>query len=520
MLFNSFPFIFGFLPIVVAGFVVLRGRSSGLWWIGWLVAASLFFYGWWNPVYLPLLGGSVLFNYTVGRLMRSWELADRSPGARLLLLAAGVTADLGLLGYFKYANFFIDTSTNLGAAGFQLDEIILPLGISFFTLQQVAYLVDVYRGRAFESNVLRYALFVSFFPQLIAGPIVHHREIVPQFTRVPWRRLRFDLAVGLAIFTVGLVKKVVIADHIAVFASPVFEGAAAGAAPSFFEAWGGTFAYTFQIFFDFSGYSDMAVGLARMFGIRLPLNFAQPYKAASLIDFWRQWHMTLSRFLRDYVYIPLGGNRYSEARRYSAILLTMLMGGIWHGAGWTFVVWGALHGLLLVLNHLWRTHRRAPRGAPSSALQTGASRALTLIAVATLWVFFRAPTMSGAVAMLEGMAGLNGVVLPRRLESLSLPVVPWITYQSGLGNFTASGGLANGIAFLGALLLIVWFVPPTHEWMTRARPVLDPTGGRAVGRAWWQWRPSAAWAVFTAALGAVAVLLMVSRSSEFLYYQF
>ncbi len=410
MLFNSFAFIFAFLPIVLVGFFALARFSHRLA-AGWLTLASLVYYGWWDPGYVALLLASIGVNYSLGtRIARMHESGQRSRGKRLLLLA--IAANLGLLGYYKYGIFLVSNAQTLFGHAGPLPEIILPLGISFFTFTQIAFLVDAHRGLARDYSLTHYTLFVTYFPHLIAGPILHHREMMPQFDRRATYVPNWDnIAVGLTMFIFGLFKKTVIADDMAGFASPAFNAAAAGTQLTLLEAWGAALAYTFQIYFDFSGYTDMALGASRMFGIVLPLNFRSPYKARSIIDFWRRWHITLSRFLRDYVYIPLGGNRKTELRRYQNLLLTMLIGGLWHGAGWTFVFWGALHGVYLVINHAWRSLRRhfdfaSPPGARALAILT------TFIAVVVAWVFFRAADFTTAVSIVAGMAGQNGVVLP------------------------------------------------------------------------------------------------------------
>ena len=292
MLFNSYTFIFLFLPTVLLGFHLIGKQGHHRVAIAWLVGASLFFYGWWNPAYLGLMLVSIFFNYGIGVSLGG---APKQPNKKPILIF-GVIVNLGLLAYFKYANFFVDNLNNIAGTDIVLEQIILPLAISFFTFQQIAYLVDAWRGETKEYNFLHYCLFVTFFPQLIAGPIVHHKEMLPQFAKDVVYKLRSKhLAIGLTIFAIGLFKKVVLADGISVYASPVFDAAEAGVVLTFFEAWGGSLAYTFQLYFDFSGYSDMAIGIARMFGIRLPLNFNSPYKATSIIDFWRKWHITLSR---------------------------------------------------------------------------------------------------------------------------------------------------------------------------------------------------------------------------------
>jgi|SaaInlStandDraft_6_1057023.scaffolds.fasta_scaffold27026_2 alginate O-acetyltransferase complex protein AlgI len=331
MLFNSYIFIFLFLPIVLLGFHLIGKQGHHRVAIAWLVGVSLFFYGWWNPAYLGLMLVSILFNYGVGvSLGRTPRKLSKKP-----VLIFGVVVNLALLGYFKYANFFVDSLNSITGTNIVLLQVILPLAISFFTFQQIAYLIDAWRGETKEYNFLHYCLFVTFFPQLIAGPIVHHKEMLPQFAKDVVYKLRSKhIAIGLTVFSIGLFKKVVLADGVSVYATPMFDAAEAGVLLTFFEAWGGALAYSFQLYFDFSGYSDMAIGLARMFGIRLPLNFNSPYKATSIIDFWRRWHITLSRFLRDYLYIPLGGSRCrGEPRRFINVMVTMVLGGLWHGAG-------------------------------------------------------------------------------------------------------------------------------------------------------------------------------------------
>ena len=464
MLFNSAVFIFAFLPVTLFVFHVLGKYNFYNSAIIWLVFASLFFYGWWNPAYLFLILGSMLFNYGVGLSL------SKTPHKGILAL--GVTANLALLGYFKYANFFVENLNALLQDSLHLETVILPLAISFFTFQQIAYLVDAYRGEAKEYRLLHYALFVTFFPQLIAGPIVHHKEMMPQFAKDFIGRINaMHLAIGVTVFAIGLFKKVVLADGIAVYATPIFSAAEAGVELTFFEAWGGALAYTLQLYFDFSGYSDMAIGLAAMFGIRLPLNFNSPYKATNIIDFWRRWHMTLSRFLRDYLYIPLGGNRKGPTRRNINIMLTMLLGGLWHGAGWTFVLWGGLHGLFLLINHAWRRLRPLSLGGP---IITTISWGLTMAAVVIAWVPFRAETMTGTLSMLSAMGGVNGLSLSSEL--------------------VFDGMFHNGLwinAHLPVLLIfllggIAVSMPNTHQFM-------NLPGAGAPNRQVLVWRPTAAW---------------------------
>ncbi|MBT5038577.1 MAG: MBOAT family protein, partial [Rhodospirillaceae bacterium] len=331
MQFNSFEFIYVFLPIVIIIFFSAAAWAGTRTAVAVLVISSLFYYGWWEPVYLLLISGSILFNYIIGYLLVS-KSEDKIISGKIVLIA-GICGNLGLLGYFKYANFFVDNFSLASGVEVNLPPIILPIAISFFTFQQIAYLVDCRREEAAEYSFMNYVLFVTFFPQLLAGPIVHHREMMPQFSDPGIYRVKVtNLAVGLAIFGIGILKKVVIADQIAPLSDSVFNAVHGGATPTTWEAWAGASAFSFQLYFDFSAYSDMAIGLARMLGIVLPLNFFSPYKAVNIIDFWRRWHITLSRFLRDYLYIPIGGSRHGAERRYLNILITMLIGGLWHGA--------------------------------------------------------------------------------------------------------------------------------------------------------------------------------------------
>lgn len=522
MLFNSSIFIFAFLPITLLVFYLVGGRGHHRIAISWLVLASLFFYGWWNPAYLGLILSSILVNYAIG-------VALGSPGAvsaRKLSLALGIIFNLGLLGYFKYANFFVDNFNTITGLHVPLDHIVLPLAISFFTFQQIAYLVDAYRGETREYNFLHYCLFVTFFPQLIAGPIVHHKEMLPQFARDLIYRFNYQhIAIGISIFALGLFKKVVIADGIATYATPVFDAAEAGVALTMLEAWGGALAYTFQLYFDFSGYSDMAIGLARMFGIKLPINFNSPYKAVNIIDFWRRWHITLSRFLRDYLYFPLGGNRKGLPRRYVNLIITMLLGGLWHGAGWTFVIWGGLHGMYLVIAHAWHWLRRQVSGQrnlrPSLAGKM-AARTLTFFCVVMAWVVFRAESLDGAMAMYSGMLGYNGLSLPQvldgKLGGLAQHLQEAGVVFHGLGTFGNNWGLV-GIA---VLLVMTWFLPNTQQYMGRFEPALDAdTSGIASWASRVQWRPTLLHAVVVALLFFLAIKIMQEvGESEFLYFNF
>lgn len=495
MLFNSPIFIFAFLPLVWLGFQLLRAAKQDRLTIYWLVAASFVFYGYWDPWRgLPLILFSILVNYGLSRALLA--LAEDRQGQRLALLVAGLGANLGLLGYFKYANFFAD---NLAAASgweFGLAKIVLPIGISFFTFQQIAFIVDAYRRQTVERDFVAYCLFVTFFPQLIAGPIVHHREMMPQFGRRAGDGPATNLAIGLSIFTIGLAKKMLIADGVAAGSSPIFDNVAAGHLPGFWEAWAAALGYSLQICFDFSAYSDMAIGLGRMFGIKLPINFASPYKATSIVDFWRRWHITLSRFLRDYLYLPLGGNRRGKGRRYLNVFATMLLGGIWHGAGWTFVLWGALHGAFIVVNQLWQSHLGKRWKLPPPI-----GWALTLFCVVIAWVPFRAADLETSWALYRAMAGLNGLSLP------GAHFGPSLAYWS------------IPLFFAIALLL-----PNTQQWFHRCQPGIATPGYPASENAAphrlfgdWRMRP---WQAVPIALLLAFCLLKLNDFSEFIYFQF
>jgi alginate O-acetyltransferase complex protein AlgI len=498
MLFNSFTFIFLYLPLALGGYFWL-GRRSQPWAAGWLALASLAFYAYWNPRYTLLLLASIGFNYLVGRRLSTSTGGSRG-GARLAVLAAGVVIDLGLLGYYKYANFFIENLNALTGAGLTLAHVILPLGISFFTFTQIAFLVDAYRGEAHEPKFVHYVLFVSYFPHLIAGPILHHKEMMPQFRRP--ESYRFDsakFATGVTIFCIGLVKKAVLADGIAVFVGPIFAAADAGSRPLLVDAWAGALAYTLQLYFDFSGYCDMAIGVSWMLGIALPLNFNSPYKSRNIVDFWRRWHMTLSRFLRDYLYVSLGGNRRGPVRRYLNLFLTMLIGGLWHGAGWTFVAWGALHGFYLICNHAWGAIVGTGAARKSTPAGSFAAWLLTFLAVVVGWVLFRAHTIDGAGRLLAGMIGLNGWTLPAAAAGAPSPVLVWL-WCVALG--------AVALAFPNTQELL----REQLEGITRPNTVTPSLIALHFVR-------SAGWAA-AVAVAAAAGIMSLPQPTNFLYFNF
>lgn len=528
MLFNSYEFLFLFLPLTLIGFF-LFARIGSLIAIGWLVLASLFFYAWYNPAYLILILFSMVVNYAFGQLLSATHRQANQPKGRMLLML-GVTLNLCGLAYFKYAGFLVDNFNLLIGGDVRIHNIVLPLAISFFTFQQIAYLVDSHRGLVQEYRLSHYALFVTFFPQLIAGPIVHHREMLPQFMRAETLQPRLEnISVGMAIFTIGLFKKTVLADSAANYSSPVFDAASAGETLTFFEAWGGALSYTMQLYFDFSGYSDMAIGAARLFGVRLPLNFHSPYKATNIIEFWRRWHMTLSRFLRDYVYIALGGNRSGKRKRYINLMITMLLGGLWHGAGWTFVIWGGLHGFYLIVNHAWS--QLSNRLWPVLPLPQVVSQTLgwlvTFLAVVVGWVFFRATDFSSAMTILAGMGGANGIALP---NAVAVQLGGLWDLLAAVGVTTYLGG-GNDFVFtwlwLAFLIPVALIMPNTQQIMARFEPALRPHQSEdrqeLIPMSFWvervRWQPTAGWGITLGIIAALGVLSM-SSISEFLYFQF
>lgn len=407
MLFNSYEFIFLFLPLTFAGYFLLRRISWDVMSKGWLVIASMFFYAYWNPIYLPVILFSLFFNYSFSFLILKRRMSVQT-WKRMLWLICGITVNVLLLGYFKYYGFIVWNINEVFGTAFESPELELPIGISFYTFQQIAFLVDSYRNKVKERNFLNYSMFVTFFPQLIAGPIVHHAEMMPQFANKANRILKPEnISKGLYIFFIGLFKKVIIADTFAIWATRGFD---ISESLNLAEAWATSLSYTFQLYFDFSGYTDMAIGIALMFNIYLPFNFNSPYKAVNIQDFWRRWHMTLSRFLRDYIYIPMGGNRKGEAILLRNLFITFLIGGIWHGAGWTFVFWGLLHGLATVIHRMW--------GWSRIKMNKYLAWFITFNFVNAAWVFFRALEWNDALKVLKGMCGMSGLGDIQKLDAI------------------------------------------------------------------------------------------------------
>jgi D-alanyl-lipoteichoic acid acyltransferase DltB (MBOAT superfamily) len=479
MLFNSYSFIFLFLPVVLLGYFAL-GRAGDPAPVIWLALASLVFYSVSNWQFVPLLLASVAFNYLIGLLLITQHLRALP---RRAVLAAGVTCNLLALGTFKYAGFLAANLDAMFSTGV-IVNVLLPVGISFYTFTQIAFLVDAYRGKVAHYGWPHYALFVGYFPHLIAGPILHHKDMIPQFEAACSKRPNPHLILcGLIIFGFGLFKKTALADGI----QPLVSLAFGPVTPSFDHAWIGALAYTFQLYFDFSGYCDMAIGISLMFGIFLPPNFNSPYKARNIIDFWRRWHITLSQFLRDYLYIPLGGNRHGRTLRYLNLLITMVLGGLWHGAAWTFVIWGGLHGIYLCINHAWANY--GPSVAPRFRRPANiAAFILTFVSVVVAWVFFRADSMASALLVLSKMADPTQIAAPGRAEMI----------DAGLIMVCAA---------------IAWFAPNTQEIMGYDH------ANRTVGEGLAACPRRAAFLYVSAAVLAFGIL-GIQQHSEFIYFRF
>jgi D-alanyl-lipoteichoic acid acyltransferase DltB (MBOAT superfamily) len=535
VLFNSYIFLFAFLPPAMAGYFLagrFGRRTAGVW----LVFVSFVFYGWWNPAFCSLLSISIAFNYGVSLLIARAEARPRLQG---WILAFGIAANLAALIYYKYLAWLVDLLDGAGVLNLQISAIVLPLGISFFTFTQIGYLVDCTLGVAKDRGLLNYMLFVTFFPHLVAGPILHNQEIMPQFAdRRTYRFSAANVAVGFGIFVFGLLKKCQLADPLS---SSVVDAFAHPESLSLLQAWQATLSYSLQLYFDFSGYSDMAIGLARMFNVRFPLNFNSPYKADCIIDFWQRWHMTLTRYLTQYIYTPIAVwvMRQRRARRlpinraaqktfsgFAAmiafpIVVTMALAGIWHGSGAQFLIFGLLHAFYLCVNHAWRVFVREPRAEPPTAAVRAGNVLLTYLCVLVAAVFFRAPSAGQAVSMLGAMLGLHGpgfvASIPDAFGRGHVPGLdnPLLVIHAANWQGIAAAGLT--LLRLSALYLIVWLMPNTQEIFAGYDPALDPV--EPASFKWLRWRISVRWAV---ALGCAATLavLSVGGTSEFLYFQF
>jgi len=489
MLFNSYEFIFLFLPVTLLVYFGLNRMRLTVASNAWLLFASLVFYSWWNVKYLPLILASILFNYTIGYLIVEHGSLRKQPVSKKGIFIFGLVGNLAFLGYFKYMDFFIGNVNALFSTNLPLLQIVLPLGISFFTITQIAFLVDCYEGLVEDRKLLSYSLFVTFFPHLLAGPILHHKEMMPQFDSVRNKVLNYrNLSHGLFIFFIGLFKKVIVADELSKTVKAGFD-----VAPSLnmVEAWVASLSYTFQLYFDFSGYSDMAIGVGLMFNIILPVNFNSPYKAANIIDFWKRWHMSLSGFITTYLYSPILScfSTITIAKSMVGIFLAMFIAGIWHGAGWTFILWGACHGGALVVNHLWK-RRRLP-------MPRILGWVLTFGFVNATMVVFRGKSMADALKVLKGMVGMNGV-LPA-----SHPVFAFS--DLGRGQFWRDllAGVKGTDMTLWTLLVILVLTLTLKNSVQLER----------------NFKPSWKTLTFVVIIGFYALANM-SKVSEFLYFQF
>lgn len=499
MLFNSYSFILFFLPLVFAGFCFFGNFKNRKPSCLWLVFTSLFFYGWWNIRYCLLIIFSILANYSFAELIHL--KLDRKKSTRFLLIF-GVTLNLAILAYFKYTNFFIDNINLLFSCAISIQKIILPIALSFYTFEQIAFLVDTARGEVKRYPFVDYCFFVTFFPRLIAGPIIRHNEVLNQLEKPFIHQPQIEnVSIGLSYFIIGLFKKVIIADQLANIANPIFDTAATQAILSTNDSWLGALAYTGQLYFDFSGYSDMAIGLARIFNITLPLNFNSPYQSTSIIDFWHNWNISLSRFLRDYLYIPLGGNKNGKMKRYLNLVITMLLGGLWHGANWTFVIWGGLHGCYLLLNHCWR------HLVPATLMERLANTTsyniicwlITFICAVIAWVFFRAPNIKTAFSILSAMFHLSNLGLPSTGRSQYLLVL-----------------LTLNIAFL---------LPNANNIFRHFQPTLD--GNHIAIKSnnikcfpnILTWSPSFIWSIIISILSLIS-FTFINHASTFIYFDF
>lgn len=540
MLFNSYLFIVVFLPVTLLGCFLIASRWGPTAAQDWLIAASLIFYSSWNIAFLPLLLASTAFNFAVARRMLQVE-----DDARGRLLAVALAVDLGLLGYYKYAGYFVSSVDALSGAHWSIGAIALPLGISFYTFQQITLLVDASQGRIKSFRYRDFLLFVTFFPHVVAGPIVHHKEVMPQFERARYTFDPENVAVGFTLFAAGLFKKAVIADGIATQVASFFSQAASGQPLTLLDAWTAAIGFTLQIYFDFSGYSEMALGLARAVGIKLPVNFNSPLKAATIVEFWQRWNMTLTRFLTAYIFNPLtlrltrswlargrrgvGGTRTTPAAFVVLlavpILVTMFLSGLWHGAGNQFLVFGVLNGVYLVICHAWRLYRPTvwPDGPGYRRIMGPGGPALTFVAVAIAMLFFRSSSVAAALDIVGGMAGLHGVTLPEGVVRQA-PRLAHALAEAGV-RFQPGRLIDAFNLWIVIPLAIALAAPNVLEIMREAKPAITaPNPTRSGGRLHrlsehLSWRPTAAWALLTAVI-AVSDLLSLNKVTEFLYWQF
>ncbi|KTD47630.1 MBOAT family O-acyltransferase [Legionella quateirensis] len=513
MLFNSYLFLFTYLPIALFGtyFFIYFYKPAV---VPWLLTFSLIFYGWWNPNYLILLLASIGFNFVIGKLIINSKLKLYKKSYLIL----GIAGNLSALFYFKYMNFFIENINSIAHTDFNFYNIILPLGISFFTFTQIAFLVDAYYEKVKQFGIFNYSLFVTYFPHLIAGPIIHHKDVMPQFNKIldakEFPLMRYFM-IGLTIFIIGLFKKVCLADTLAPKVNYIFDLPGKGYELSFADSWMGAIGYTLQLYFDFSGYSEMAIGLSFMIGIKLPINFFSPYKAVNIIDFWRRWHMSLSRFFRDYLYIPLGGSRKGPFRKYLNLFIVMVIVGFWHGAGWTFILWGTYHGILLILNHSWHALKEQLSARFNLKITSRwvnllikfISIAVTFFCVVIGWVLFRSNDFATAQNFYQGMFHYGHTY-----------------YYGSIALLTLLNYVFFGF-FLLACLIICTVLPSTIEMMKTTNALLDSQlvsslNADKTTRLLWNWKPSITYGLIIGAALYFVLTTISETPSTFLYFNF
>lgn len=513
MYFNSLEFIFIFLPITLGIYFFINKLKNYRLMILWLIFASLFFYGWWNIKYLILIISSILINFIFAYILNSKQSK--------IILSLGILINLVILSYFKYANFFFDNINLLSGTNFKFEKIILPLGISFFTFQQITYLVDTYLKKINNHNIIKYFLFVTFFPQLIAGPIVHHKEMMPQFENGISKNFKLNnFLIGLSTFIIGLFKKVVIADNIALYSDPIFFASANGLILTFFEAWGGATAFMLQLYFDFSGYTDMALGIALLFGITLPINFASPFKSKNISDFWRCWHITLTRLIRNYIYLPISLNltRFSMNKNLSSpiafflsiffpTMIAFFLVGLWHGSGWNYIFFGLLNGSYIVIFNIWQNLRsKYLKYKIKDNFLLDLIKKLFVFSIVTFsFVLFRASDMSSAVEILKAMLGQNGIEIFDLFR---------------IGKFATNP--YEGILYIFILIGVIFYLPNTQDFIfneNKSSFNIENKFFNINKNIFIKWQPNALWG-FIFALILIISIMFVSNTNEFLYFEF
>ena len=522
MLFNSIEFLLLFLPITLLIYYLLIIRFNNEFHIYFLVLASLFFYGWWEPKYVSIILLSIILNYSFSQLLLRYKKNIR---LNKFFLFLGIFLNLILLMYFKYIFFVLESINNFYKINFTFPEIVLPLGISFFTFQQIAFLIDVNKKGMFKKRLNHYFLFVTFFPQLIAGPIVHYQDMINQYydLKKKIKEVWKNISLGFTLITIGLFKKVIIADKLAIWSDKAFLYSANEGILTFLEGWINVLCFSFQIYFDFSAYSDIALGLALLFGLRLPINFFSPYKATSIIEFWRRWHITLSSFLKNYLYIPLGGNKKGKLNHYFNLFIVMTIGGIWHGAGWTFVLWGMVHGIFLFINHLFNQFKFLNQSHfQNTIIYICFFRFITFLFVTLAWVLFRAENVDSALNIYKSLFGLNGFSLPTHYEYL---IGNFSYYLKYLGwNFENLPNYGGGFQIIWVVLMFfwIWFLPnatqlmSNHEVFWRTRDFKF-----TIEKSYLKWVPYKIYSVLFALIFVfIIVKIFQGQEGEFIYFQF